>query len=89
MVDARASRTASGGMRHASHVAGLSTGVDSPALQCASPSLSTAVDMQYLCYKAVRLCGLDQVQNPARNEREKCRKAELQTPDSDSGLERP
>jgi hypothetical protein len=45
MVDARASRTASGGMRHASpvrlaRVTGLSTGVDSPALQCASPRLA-------------------------------------------------
>ena len=49
----------------------------------------SVVDLPYLYYKAVRFCGLDEVQNPARNERENCPKAELQTPGSDSGLERP
>jgi hypothetical protein len=34
--------------RPSTRVTGLSTGVDSTALQCASPSLSTPVDLQYL-----------------------------------------
>jgi hypothetical protein len=41
--------------RPAMRVAGLSTGVDSPALQCASPSLSTAVDLQYLLLQSCSL----------------------------------
>jgi hypothetical protein len=99
MVDDRASRTVSGAMRVASPVwrrvspdcRRVSTRPPRNARHPRAlrrPPEFVSVDLQYLYYKFAFEV-LMKSKNPARNEREKCPKAELQTPGSNSGLERP